>query len=64
MHYMRGMAAEPINPMKELVNLSEQKVARISSFRFDQRRPSENDAVRRSIELGLEAARQGKERAA
>ena len=50
------MAGEKSFPVKKLVNLTEDQARRVSEFRFDQRLPSENEAVRRLIELGLEAA--------
>ena len=45
-----------IFPVKKLVNLTEGQARRVSEYRFDERLPSENQAVRRLIELGLEAA--------
>jgi hypothetical protein len=51
------MNAETSYPVKKLVNLTEEQGARISSFRFDQRISSENEAIRQLIELGLEAGK-------
>jgi hypothetical protein len=49
------MAAEVAYPVKKLVNLTEELASRISSFRYEQRIPSENEAIRRLIEAGLRA---------
>ncbi len=49
------MARETAYPVKKLVNLTDEQAKRISDFRFDQRLQSENEAIRRLIELGLEA---------
>lgn len=51
---MLFMARETAYPVKKLVNLTEEQAKRISDFRFDQRLQSENEAIRRLIELGLE----------
>jgi hypothetical protein len=51
------MAASITYPVKKLVNLTDEQAQRIADFRFSQRVPSENEAIRRLIELGLEAAR-------
>lgn len=51
------MSKEAAYPIKKLVNLTEDQAKRISDFRFDERLPSENEAIRRLIELGLEAAK-------
>lgn len=52
------MAKETVYPVKKLVNLTEEQAARISDFRFEQRLQSENEAIRRLIEIGLEASTQ------
>lgn len=52
---MKNMAPEPTYPVKKLVNLTEEQAQRISSFRFENRIASENEAIRRLIELGLSA---------
>ena len=49
------MVAEVAYPVKKLVNLTEELASRISSFRYEQRIPSENEAIRRLIEAGLRA---------
>jgi hypothetical protein len=51
------MSKEAVFPIKKLVNLTEEQAKRISDFRFDERLPSENEAIRRLVELGLEAAK-------
>lgn len=56
------MATTPSYPVKKLVNLTDEQAARISEFRFDRRLQSENEAIRRLIELGLEAAKQQMEK--
>jgi hypothetical protein len=49
------MVAEVAYPVKKLVNLTEELASKISSFRYEQRIPSENEAIRRLIEAGLRA---------
>lgn len=53
------MAAEIIFPVKKLVRLTDDQEKRIADFRFSHRLQSENEAIRRLIELGLEAAKRG-----
>lgn len=55
---MFAMANEPTFPVKKLVNLTEELAKRISDYRFDERLQSDNEAIRRLVELGLDAARQ------
>jgi hypothetical protein len=50
--------AEVLFPVKKLVRLTEEQERQIADFRFAQRIQSENEAIRRLIELGLEAAKQ------
>lgn len=52
------MAAETIFPVKKLVNLTDEQAREISDFRFSERLQSENEAIRRLIELGLETAKE------
>lgn len=49
------MAKQTVYPVKKLVNLTEDQSARIADFRFAQRLQSENEAIRRLIEMGLDA---------
>lgn len=49
------MSKETVFPVKKLVNLTEELAKRISDFRFEMRLQSENEAIRRLIELGLDA---------
>jgi len=49
------MAKQTVYPVKKLVNLTEDQSARIADFRFAQRLQSENEAIRRLIEIGLDA---------
>ncbi len=51
--------AKPLTyPVRKLVHLSDAQAERISTFRFESRITSENEAIRRLIELGLESAKQ------
>jgi hypothetical protein len=53
------MAIKPkeiLFPVKKLVNLTEELAEEIAEFRHEHRIPSENEAVRRLIEMGLKAA--------
>lgn len=56
MLYITNMAPEQTYPVKKLVNLTEDQAQRISAFRFDNRIPSENEAIRQLIEIGLKAS--------
>lgn len=56
MRYFSCMARETTYPVKKLVNLTEEQAKRISDFRFEQRLQSENEAIRRLIEIALDAA--------
>ena len=51
--YYTYMAKEVAYPVKKLVNLTEEQGRRIADFRFENRIPSENEAIRQLIELGL-----------
>jgi hypothetical protein len=51
------MAPDLTFPVKKLVNLTNEQASQITAFRYDQRLPSDNEAIRRLIELGLEAAK-------
>lgn len=53
------MARETAYPVKKLVNLTEEQAQRISDFRFDQRLQSENEAIRRLLEIALDKAGNG-----
>lgn len=50
--------AEVLYPVKKLIQLTEEQVAAIADYRFAKRVPSESEAIRQLIALGLEAARQ------
>lgn len=50
------MAKQTVFPVKKLVNLTDDQAQRIADFRYDNRIPSENEAIRQLIELGLQAA--------
>jgi hypothetical protein len=47
---------EVVYPVKKLVPLTTELAERIRDFRFKQRIDSENEAIRRLIELGLKTA--------
>ncbi|MDC0660850.1 MULTISPECIES: hypothetical protein [unclassified Leisingera] len=49
------MAKQTVYPVKKLVNLTEEQAKRIADFRFENRLQSENEAIRRLIEIGLDA---------
>jgi hypothetical protein len=51
------MPTETQFPIKKLLPLTTELAERIATYRFDCRLPSENEAMRRLIELGLEAAK-------
>lgn len=51
-----AMAAEIIFPVKKLIRITDDQEQRIADFRFSHRLQSETEAIRRLIELGLEAA--------
>jgi hypothetical protein len=61
MSYIPNMAPDLIFPVKKLVNLTEEQAAQITEFRYDQRLPSDNEAIRRLIEMGLRATKSGVE---
>ena len=44
-----------IFPVKRLLRLTEEQAARITDFRYEQRIPSDNEAMRQLIEMGLRA---------
>ena len=62
MAYLRLMAKQTVFPVKKLVNLTDDQAQRIADFRYDNRIPSENEAIRQLIELGLQAAAASKDR--
>ena len=47
---------ETVFPVKKVVALSTEMAGRIRDYRFAQRLPSENEAIRRLIEAGLKMA--------
>jgi hypothetical protein len=51
-----AQAGGQIFPVKKLVPLTADLADRIKTFRHEQRINSENEAIRRLIELGLKAA--------
>lgn len=61
MLYMPRMAKPVAFPVKKLVGLTDEMQSAIEDFRFATRQRSESDAIRRLIELGLDAARKSEE---
>jgi hypothetical protein len=57
MLYISGMAPPLKFPVKKLVNLTDDQAAQVTEFRYDHRLPSDNEAIRRLIEMGLATAR-------
>lgn len=57
MRYMLSMAPDLTFPIKKLVNLTDEQAREITKFRYDRRLPSDNEAIRRLVEMGLEAAK-------
>ncbi|MCV6825399.1 MULTISPECIES: hypothetical protein [Halocynthiibacter] len=55
MSYLLFMAKNTVYHIKKLVNLTEEQAERIADYRFSERINSENEAIRRLIELGLQA---------
>jgi hypothetical protein len=53
-------AGKQIFPVKKLVPLTADLAERIKTFRYEQRISSENEAIRRLIELGLKSAGESK----
>lgn len=49
------MSRAPAYPIKKLIALSEEQADRISDYRFGERIASESDAIRRLIEIALDA---------
>jgi hypothetical protein len=47
------MSKETVYQVKKLVNLTDELAARIADYRFGNRIASENEAIRRLIEIGL-----------
>lgn len=58
--YIARMARPEAYPVKKLVGLTAELAEKISEFRFDERIKSENEAIRRLIEVGLEAIKKKK----
>jgi len=59
MCYFVHMSKDTVFPVKKLVNLTEEQAKRISDYRFEKRLPSENEAIRLLIQLGLDASATG-----
>jgi len=59
MCYFVYMSKDTVFPVKKLVNLTEEQAKQISDYRFEKRLPSENEAIRLLIQLGLDASATG-----
>jgi hypothetical protein len=53
------MAVNSETTVRKLVSLSRAQLQSIQNFRFEQRIGAESEAIRRLLDLGLEAARKG-----
>ena len=58
------MARPATHPIKKVVGFDSELIERVRNYRFKQRIPTENEAIRRLIKAGLSAerARQPKKR--
>ena len=56
MCYFALMNKDTVFPVKKLVNLTEDQAKRISDYRFEKRLPSENEAIRMLIQIGLDTS--------
>ena len=54
--YRLRMARPAAYPVKKVIGLTAEMAERIRDFRFTHRIDTENEAIRRLIELGLKAA--------
>lgn len=61
MCYFAFMSKDTVFPIKKLVNLTEEQAKRISDYRFEKRLPSENEAIRMLIQIGLDTPSAGPE---
>ncbi len=52
---LEDMSRPTVYPVKKLISLTEEQAEQISDYRFRERFSSENEAIRRLIELGLDA---------
>ena len=59
MCYFVFMSKDTVFPVKKLVNLTEDQAKRISDYRFEKRLPSENEAIRMLIQIGLDTSSEG-----
>ncbi len=59
--YITDMAVNPETTVRKLVSLPKPMVEAILDFRFTHRIGTESEAIRRLIELGLEAAKKAPE---
>lgn len=53
--YRKNMSKKTTYHVKKLVSLTEEQASRIADYRFTARIPSENEAIRQLIEIGLKA---------
>lgn len=54
MRYMLGMAKQTKYPVRKLSYFSDEMAKAIDDFRYAQRIPSENEAIRQLIQTGLD----------
>jgi hypothetical protein len=47
-------------PVKKLIRITEEQSGKISAYRFDRRLLSDNEAIRRLINIGLQTEEEGK----
>lgn len=57
MRYMLGMAKQTKYPVRKLSYFSDEMAKAIDDFRYSQRIPSENEAIRQLIQTGLDLPR-------
>jgi hypothetical protein len=57
MGYIDDMAKKPTYPAKKLIYLTDELIREISDYRFRERIQSDNEAIRRLLEIGLRSER-------
>lgn len=58
MPYATAMAVNPDTTARKLITMPHELVERVKAFRFQQQINTETEAIRRLIELGLDAVAQ------
>jgi hypothetical protein len=59
--YIDRMARRTIAPARKQVSLAQDVASEVEDFRLENRIPTESEAIRRLIELGLIAASEAKQ---